>query len=458
MDDENPVQILKKWINGLKNKKSNKTLLLYGSNGVGKTYFVENMLGKKFNLKLLTNDMINELKDEKPANYYSFLSLFFEMISFKDTNPNPRVMVINENKLYNFDKCEQIVNKLIDDNVKFGNKYPIIVVMDKSKTKFINDIKKKSTSIMFDDPDEDNIKVIINKILAENKFIDKINPNNKSGKASMTLIKKMTECSGKNLNKLFVLMNNLMNNYCDDNVITKTNLSEFLEDLVDNNDKNNIYVSNYELLTSYKSVNHALNIFNHDAIYNPLVMEESYKQKIVAYERFNGSIWNSEYREIVKRLTKSFAYSNLYDTFIFNTQQWNLKRIYGYFSCALPSFLLSKIDINYSPSVDFPVDFNKTSIQRINTKQIFNIYEKLDIINIEYYIYIGEYIKNIIDNCINKKETDKDKTYWLRVKRINEFMDYCGIDINMLERIIKINKLEKQIKFTKALDTIIIKK
>lgn len=452
MEDEAPTKTLTRWFKNLKNKNTNKILLVYGDTGVGKTYFIENHLTKYFNLKPLTNERMDELKDEKIKNYYSFLSLFFDMITLDDLDAKPKVMIINESKLYNFDKYEQIISKIIDDSIKLDN-YPIIVIMTSSHTKFLSDIRKKSTSIFIETPKEDVIKGIISNYLEEKGIVDKITPKVKSGKVSSILVKKMVEMSNGNLNKLNVLLDNLVNNYCDKE-ITKKILTEFLDDNVENNIKNDIYTSNYELLTNYKSIEDALEIFNHDRTNNPLIMEESYNQKIIAYERCNNSIWKSPYCKVVKRLTKSFTYSNLYDTYIFNSQQWlNLKRIYGYFSCALPSYLLNKIPVEYDPKIEFPSDMNKTSIQRINTKQILNIYEKFDILNIEYYIFIGEYIKKIIEECVGCK--NKDKRYWMMIKKINDFVKYYKIDQNTIERILKINKLDpKQIKFTKAIDQI----
>ncbi|MCQ2738504.1 MAG: hypothetical protein MJ224_07845, partial [archaeon] len=183
MEDEAPTKTLTRWFKNLKNKNTNKILLVYGDTGVGKTYFIENHLTKYFNLKPLTNERMDELKDEKIKNYYSFLSLFFDMITLDDLDAKPKVMIINESKLYNFDKYEQIISKIIDDSIKLDN-YPIIVIMTSSHTKFLSDIRKKSTSIFIETPKEDVIKGIISNYLEEKGIVDKITPKVKSGKVS----------------------------------------------------------------------------------------------------------------------------------------------------------------------------------------------------------------------------------------------------------------------------------
>lgn len=452
MEEETPIKGLTKWFKGLNTKSTSKLLLVYGESGIGKTYFIESHLSKKLKLKPLTNDKIDQLLDEKPSNYSSFLSLFFDVITFDDIDDKKKIMVINEKTLYNFEKCSKIIIKLIDDSIKLN--YPIIIIIDSEHKKLISNLEKKAITIRFNKPGNDEVKKILNMILIKNNISDKIDPRTK-GKISNTLNNKICELSNNNLNKVFVLVNNLINNYCDivndSKVITKNNFIEFLKDTVENNNKNNIYVSNYKLLTKYESIEQAMELYNNDNIDNPLIMEESYTQKIIAYENANGTI--EPIKDIVVRLTKSFTYSNLIDTYIYNSQQWtNLKRIYGYFSCVLPSYLLSKIEIDYSPNVKFLSDMNKTSIQKINTKQIFNVYENFDIINIDYYIYIGNYIKSIISQCSDGKKDNK-----LLIKKFNEFVKYYKINQSTIERLLKINKLDLvQIKINKSLDQLFI--
>ena len=455
MEEETPIKGLTRWFKGLNDKSSSKLLLIHGESGIGKTYFIESHLSKKLKLKPLTNDKIDELMDEKPSNYSSFLSLFFDVITFDDIDDKKKIMVINEKILYNFEKCSKIIIKLIDDSIKLN--YPIVIIIDSEHKKLISNLEKKAITIRFNKPSNDEVKKILNMILIKNNISDKINPRNK-GRISNTLNNKICELSNNNLNKVFVLINNLINNYCDfvndSKVITKNSFIEFLKDTVENNNKNNIYVSNYKLLTKYESIDNAMELYNNDNIDNPLIMEESYSQKIIAYENANGTI--EPIKDIILRLTKSFTYSNLIDTYIYNSQQWtNLKRIYGYFSCVLPSYLLSKIEVDYSPNVKFLSDMNKTSIQKINTKQIFNVYENFDIINIDYYIYIGNYIKSIISQCVDCK--NKDNHYHLLIKKFNEFVKYYKINQSTIERLLKINKLDlNQIKINKSLDQLFI--
>lgn len=472
------INIYKNWYNQIKIKK-NKVLLLYGNEGCGKSSFVEKQFNRLFDIKYIDNEQLDYIKDEKDINnIISFLDSFYNVL-FKKSNDKLILMIINENRLYSFDKCDISINKLIDINNN-SRKYPMILIMNNNFNKFLTFIKKKCECIEFENLTNNSINRIIENYMKKYNMIDKSNITNKSG-PTKALFECLLNSSKSNLNKLFLLLDNLRINYFIKNennelILNKNNLIDFKNEIIENNIKNDIYVANYKLLTNYKSIDDSLNIFSQDVNFNPLVMEESYIQKLEVIEacpqllnyNFNNNIiWNDiKIRNIFKRLINSFTYSNLYDAFIFNYQRWNLRRIYGYFCCALPSYLLSLINISYNPIVRYPNDITKTSNQKINTKNILNMYEKIDILNIDYYLLIGDYIKNLIENI--KKGKD-NKKYWLSVYKLNQFAEFYKIDLKTIGRIININKINKKdkndkndnddnFKFNKSIENIFINK
>lgn len=452
------TEIITTWYKNIKNKK-NKVLLLYGNEGCGKTSYIEKGLNKRFKIKNITNENLDNIKDEKDKNDIinfldNYFRIFFKMIINK--NEKPILMVINENKLYNFDRYDIVINKLIDINNAYRH-YPMIIIINSNnnnKNKFLLSLKKKCEYIEFEELTDNLIKLQIIAYMKKYNMYDKSNINNKNG-PTKALTEELIKISNNNLNKLFILLDNLRINYCiknenNDYILTKNSLNDFKNEVIENDIKKNIYISGYKLLTTYKSIEDALNIFSYDEMYNPLIMEEWYYQKLEAYEYNNKNIWNNkEMRNIVKRLINSFSYSNLYDGFIFNYQRWDLKKIYGYFSCALPSYLLSLIKLSYNPIVEYPNDMTRTSNQKINTKNILNMYEKLDILNIDYYLLIGEYIKNIIEII---KKNKKDNNYYLAAYKLNQFAKFYNIDLKIIGRIMNINKINKKDKKNKIID------
>ncbi len=102
--EQEDIDLLKVWLCGINDKDVIKTLVLCSEYGSGKTHFIEHQLINKFNIRNITNDQLNELIEEKPKTYINFLSLIFDTVSLTNTNTKPKLLVINENNIYNFIK------------------------------------------------------------------------------------------------------------------------------------------------------------------------------------------------------------------------------------------------------------------------------------------------------------------------------------------------------------------
>ena len=112
-------------------------------------------------------------------------------------------------------------------------------------------------------------------------------------------------------------MNILVNNYVVNNTITSDSFNEFLKDVIENDNKNNMFTSNYELLTSYTNVNRAMSLYNNDIMNNPIALEESYIQKLIEYEANNKQIklFHENSKNIFKISWKFFIYIHIFYIF-----------------------------------------------------------------------------------------------------------------------------------------------
>ena len=189
MEQEN-IDLLKVWLCGINDKDVIKTLVLCSEYGSGKTHFIEHQLINKFNIRNITNDQLNELIEEKPKTYINFLSLIFDTVSLTNTNTKPKLLVINENNIYNFIKYESVIMKLITDNIKYGNKYPIVLSVDCSHNKFISKLKSKSIIINYK-LTTDELNNIIKSYLKDHKITTKV-----------LICKRLIKISQENINKI----------------------------------------------------------------------------------------------------------------------------------------------------------------------------------------------------------------------------------------------------------------
>lgn len=412
--EQEDIDLLKVWLCGINDKDVIKTLVLCSEYGSGKTHFIEHQLSNKFNIRNITNDQLNELIDEKPKTYINFLSLIFDTVSLTNTNTKPKLLVINENNIYNFIKYESVIMKLITDNIKYGNKYPIVLSVDCSHNKFISKLKSKSIIINYK-LTTDELNNIIKSYLKDHKITTKV-----------LICKRLIKISQENINKILLFLNILVNNYVVNNTITSDSFNEFLKDVIENDNKNNMFTSNYELLTSYTNVNRAMSLYNNDIMNNPIALEESYIQKLIEYEANNKQIiTNTKQQKVLLRLVDSLTYSDLFNAHINNFQQTYLKRLYGYFSCVLPSYLLNKFKVNYIPFVRL-TEFNKSALQCTNYKILMSLCDNFNTVDINYYIFLSR----VIELLINNKDKDELK---LLIKKYN-------IDISIIDKIMKLNK------------------
>ena len=56
-----------------------------------------------------------------------------------------------------------------------------------------------------------------------------------------------------------------------------------------------------------------------------------------------------------------------------------------------------------SAKLDFPMDLNRTSIQKINKKNILNANKCLNVMNIHDYIYINQIVRNMLNDGKNSE-------------------------------------------------------
>ena len=434
--------------NNLSNNKIRKPkknminiLLLYGDDEIQKEVIIMSIFKdiKDYQLCYLTQDKLELLFTEKENNYTSFLYTYFNQLSLN--NNKKKIMIINENKIYNFHKYKNIIINIVNVN---NNIYPIILILNSSHRKFLNILKKKTKSIYINNLSGVDIKNYLIFKLKEEKIIDKT--NNK-------FIEDIIKYSDYNLNKVNTLLYDLIYTYCDNKTITISSLNNFNNNILMNNCKDTIINTNYKLLTTFNGLNKSYELFNHDRINNPLVMEEQYINKIIQYENdYKNDKDKMKYlNNITLKISNSFIYSNLYDTYIYNYQKWDLIKIHGFFSCSLPSYYLSLLQTKhyFSPFITFAIDMNRTSIQKMNTKHIYTIYENINLIDIKYYIYLNEIIYYLLKHSSNNTLNIN------KIKLTNILKDIIktyNLNMSLIEKILKINKLSNnEIKLSKKL-------
>ena len=118
-----------------------------------------------------------------------------------------------------------------------------------------------------------------------------------------------------------------------------------------------------------------------------------------------------------------------------NKNYYDIRDTQAYFQCIAPSYNLTNILNPNKNNLDtisgyfsFPPDLNKTSIKFINySKNIIPSNKHFKNMNINDYIYVDKIIQGLI------KVGDYEK--------LNTLIDKYNLDINAIESVLKINKL-----------------
>ena len=105
-----------------------------------------------------------------------------------------------------------------------------------------------------------------------------------------------------------------------------------------------------------------------------------------------------------------------------------MQELHGLYTCGITSYhantLLNKKKIT---KVQFPADLNKTSIKKINKKNILNTNKYFNNMNIFDYVYSNKIIKNMINNN--------------DIKTCSEILAGYDVTIENIESLLKIDKI-----------------
>jgi hypothetical protein len=132
---------------------------------------------------------------------------------------------------------------------------------------------------------------------------------------------------------------------------------------------------------------------------------------------------------VIKKVGESVSTGDVVENYIYGDQSWEMQEIHGFHTCAATSYYLSeKMESSLEVDLTFTTDLNKTSIKKINKKNINKTNRCFKNMNIFDYIYINKIIRKLIDD--NKIE---ECVYLMK--------DY-GVKLEHIESLLKIDKIK----------------
>lgn len=410
------------WLNNFIKKKENtpKCLLITGPPGIGKTTTAYLLL-KKYKFDILEFNA-SDIRNQKLVKEKFNLILGKQSISsLMGGNKYNGIIMDEVDGLSQGDKggLKELINYINPKKTKkniFTN--PIICICNNDNLKKIKELKKYSNHIVFNLPK-------INEIY---DYLKKINQKEKIFLNDDYLLK-IVNHSQKDIRKMISIIELFSKK-------KNENIDLFLQNLDKKNINIELYQSVFNILNSYTGINNIYNIYydNKNLInllihHNILGFLENYKTN------------NLQKLETIELIYKAFCESDYYDSKLFNEHNYDIVQYNGIIKCCYVSFLLNKhkkekyLKFNVN-NLEFSNLLNKFSSNLYNYKTKYNLMFKINVksshINNDeiFDILIINIIKNYNNYKINKI---------IDPKFIN-FLKNCKIDINDLEKILKILK------------------
>jgi hypothetical protein len=386
------LDFLKKFNDNINNTKSKRALYLYGENGIGKTQFIKQLLSSN-NYDIIYYDSIQQRNKTIIDNISNNIISSHNILSLFNSKLKNIVIVFDDIYSMNYNDKTSLSNliKLIKKKPQKNTTihYPIICINNLVEEKKILDLMKISNCIKIESPTNNQLKIIINKIMP-----DLFNYNESTNEILKINIFNFLKNNLIKLNRLYTY-------YQNDLIIIKflNNYKTINLDL-----HHNIKKETQLLLTKYFDFNCINNITDSNRTSVALLFHENISLLFKS---------NDCPKNIVEKylpLLNNFCYSDYIDRIIFQKQIWQINdicyliKIY-YNNFLLKKFNLTKKNLNHKDII-FTKILTKYSTEYNNYLFISNLANNLmlntsDIFIFFYYIVNNNNNNNNIDNFIN---------------------------------------------------------
>jgi len=477
------------WIESYKKDSINtkKVLFIYGNTGVGKTILAD-LIFKDYNYKKIELNSTDIRSQKKFGEFLTKSLTFKNVVDMFNDGGSPIGILLDEvdticklsdkggmtelltilkqndkfeiaKKNINNKKKVKKTKNLPEDYIKLYN--PIICTSNDINDKKINELKKFSEVIHLRNPTNEELYDIITNIYEKHK--QSINEDVK--------IDIISNCQG-DIRRLIIILENLYIMSMGEN-ITKDIFSKFLDTFKKKEEDIQLLDSTKMILTKNLSINDTQLLFDIDCLLTPLMVYQNSIEYIKKSEDTNKKKLTS-----YKNILESLCIQDTIQTNIFEVQDWD--ELYDYsciYGCTIPNYYFNQLKYkNKDIDIQFTNLLNKISQMYVNKKLLnsakFSIgklnYDNDEIIYLtEIMSYYFNNYKNIINENDESEDEEEDENIIIQpnkkiLKNDNSelilFMNKYNIDINGLENLLKIEKLNQINEKRKKKFTLKIKK
>lgn len=408
-DDDYDINMLDNYVPSKNKDDPHSCMLVIGSHGVGKTCSVLAVLKElKYDAKLINLTKMIAGKSKTITDITHKILRGDNIYDHLNEKHSKMAIVVDEIESAGSPVEKNfIINLLKNNELKWV--CPIIFISNGKHSRMITQLKKVCNIVQFNPPVYDNMM----------KLIIKIGENENMKFANVDIAKKVIDHSQHDYRRLILIMEDLYHEF-GRRSITEDNIEEFEEYSKKKDTNVHIFDAVSEMVTNYSGIEECLRSYDGEKVIIPLVMHQNFINFVI-----NGSSDRSF--DIAEKMADSISMGDTIEQYIYNDQNWDMQDVHGFFSCANPASVISTKKLSRKQYLSFPLDLNRTSIKKINHKNVINATNCLKNLEIMDFIYLNKLIRQLL----------KDKKY-------NECIDlFRGYNIRTetIESILKIDKI-----------------
>jgi len=361
-------------------------MLITGNHGVGKTVVIDLIL-KEYGYVIQRLDF-NKLK--KGMNISTIMNSHNIIDIIKNNKTQKIAIVVDEiESITSTTKKSCIIELQKSNDIHWY--CPIIYISNNKHNKMLSDLKKHSYEVRFYTPYRDDMKKILYEIVRNEKI------NIKDFYVYDLILDHCQSDIRRLINTLFDI-HNMYSNKC----ITEEVIKRYINTSQKKDIDIDLFTATSKMLYEYINIDNCLSYYESHKVLLPLMIHQNYIANILINQA------KKNHNKKITRISECLSNGDVTENYIYSTQNWSMQGIHGFYTCAETSFHIcdNMRKIPKKLNLKFSTDLNKTSIKKINKKNIINTNKCFTNMNIMDYIYINKIVKKLIKNgeierCIN---------------------------------------------------------
>ena len=373
----------------VKNHKYHSCMTVSGSHGIGKTCSVIAILqslGYTINIVNFTK-IIHTINPQEFATKMLQGNNIYNIVSGEKSK---KIAIV-------IDDLEAITSpielKFIDTLIKENDsawRYPVIFITNNRHKRFINNIKINTFEVRMSLPTEKQLEYVLSHVCYINKMVF----------TSREVANKIIDHAQYDYRRLLTTLQDLYNIY-NKKEITDECIHKYFEFSKRKDIDVDIYKSTESLLSNKTlSIEDRLIAYETERTILPLMVHQNHLACVNRY------IPKNKQYTFATKLTEYIAKGDVIENYIYGDQNWSLQETHGFYTCVLPTHIISNNininsmtnDINHrSFRMEFPLDLNRTSIKHINVKNVKNAAKDFPDMDISDFIYVKTILKKLLE-------------------------------------------------------------